>query len=60
MSATAPRSWDDVISLVKLAAAGNEDAEFYLENAALWKFPWEQDLISDHAHDLIAGRFTAA
>ena len=46
MTATAPRSWDDVAALQVLAAAGDEDAEFYLENAVLWQFPWEHDLIS--------------
>jgi hypothetical protein len=40
MTITAPRSWDDVAALEELAAAGNEDAEFYLENAVLWQFDY--------------------
>ena len=41
MRPTAPRSWDDVAALEELAAAGDEDAEFYLDNPVLWAFPWE-------------------
>jgi hypothetical protein len=46
MTATAPRSWDDVAALEELAAAGDEEAEFYLENAVLWQFAWLHDLIA--------------
>ncbi len=42
---SAPCSWEEVAALEKLAAAGDEDAEFYFENPVLWGFAWENDLM---------------
>jgi len=40
----APCSWEDVNAMIDLAAAGDEDAEFYAENPVLWGFAWENDI----------------
>jgi len=42
--APAPCSWEDVNAMIDLAAAGDEDAEFYAENPVLWGFAWENDI----------------